>query len=355
MKTTVLDFVRDEIRNMQGYVSGEQPASGKYIKLNTNENPFQPSHRAIDAIHDAASSGLNVYPDALATAFRMVAAAHHAVQPENIICGNGSDDILTILTRTFVSPGHRIRVAYPSYILYRTLAAIQGAGTEEIHFDQEWNLPESFGDAGEALDLVFLPNPNSPSGTSIPLERLAKFANQLNCPLVVDEAYADFSRQSAVGLIDDHPNVIVTRTLSKSHALAGLRFGYGIASAELVSQMLKVKDSYNCDSLSIAGATAALADTQWLAEHVEQILKTREDLTRNLRRLGFEVTASDANFVWCRHPDHSAQSVYQTLKDNHILVRYMDYPNWGDGLRISVGTHNQISALITILQSIIGS
>lgn len=350
---STLDFVRRNIREMDGYVSGEQPAAGKYIKLNTNENPFSPSDRAIDAIHDAASNKLNVYPDASSSLFRRTAAELLGVEPANIICGNGSDDILTILTRTFVSPGTKVRIPYPSYILYRTLAEIQSASTEEVHFDNDWKLPVEFKQADENLSLVFLPNPNSPSGTTVSNDQILEIAKELNCPLVVDEAYADFASSNAIELFKECDNIIVTRTLSKSYGLAGLRFGFAIASEPVIEQLFKVKDSYNCDALSIAGATAAIADRPWFDENRKKILEIRGQLYEGLRQLGFETVPSEANFVWCRHPDHESRFLYEQLKQNRILVRFMDYPNWGDGLRISVGTENQISALFTILESII--
>ena len=160
-----LEFVRDEILAIRGYVSGEQPPVGKFIKLNTNENPFPPSNSVIKAIQQAATQGLNVYPDALANSFRICAAQMLGLEKDWILCGNGSDDLLTMLTRTFVSSGSTIRIPYPSYVLYRTLGQIQGARTEEIHFEKDWRLPSSFYENSSSVSLVFLPNPNSPSGT----------------------------------------------------------------------------------------------------------------------------------------------------------------------------------------------
>ncbi|MEC9093583.1 MAG: histidinol-phosphate transaminase [Planctomycetota bacterium] len=350
----IQDLVRDDILETPGYVSGEQPASGKFIKLNTNENPFPPSTKVIAALHEAVTQGLNVYPDASAKAFRISAAGLLGLQPENLICGNGSDDILTILTRTFVSAGSKIRIPYPSYVLYKTLAAIQGARTEEFKFEKDWSISSDFGKQDDDLKLVFLPNPNSPSGTVIDRDTLIEIASSLECPLVLDEAYADFAKSHAVDLVSRCENIIVTRTLSKSYALAGLRFGFAIAHPSIIEQLEKVKDSYNCDAISIAGATAAINDQSWLAENTEKIVNLRNDLWKELIRLGFEAVPSEANFIWCRHAGHSSKSLYEQLKQNHILVRYMDYPDWGDGLRVSVGTASQISALVTILESIIG-
>ena len=315
---TIQDSVRPEIRQMKGYVSGEQPAFGKFIKLNTNENPFAPSNKVIDAIHDSAAGKLNVYPDAMAKSFRIAAAEVLGVDQDWILCGNGSDDLLTIITRTFVSPESKIRIPYPSYVLYRTLADIQGAAIEEIQFDENWSLPETFGADDKDLSLVFLPNPNSPSGTVISPEGVLKLANSISCPLVVDEAYVDFAAANCLHLAKEASNIIVTRTLSKSYGLAGLRFGFAVANPETIAEMQKVKDSYNCDALAIAGATAAISDQHWLQGNIRIVKSLRGVMESELSKLGFEVQPSEANFVWCKHPDFDSKELYNKLKENHI-------------------------------------
>ena len=342
--------IRENIQRMKGYAPGEQPRVGKVIKLNTNENPFPPSDKVVQAIQQTATAALQRYPDAFATPFRIAAAQHWGVEPEWILAGNGSDDLLTILTRTFVGENEKIRYPYPSYVLYRTLAEIQGAEYDEVLFRKDWTLGPEWTAPMDGLRLMFLPNPNSPSGTRFSKEQIRDWADQITCPLVVDEAYADFSEESCVELVRDCKNVIVTRTLSKSYGLAGLRFGYLVAQPELVTQLAKVKDSYNCDTLSIAAATAALMDQDWLSQNLQSIQSNRKLLSQGLTQCGFEVQPSEANFVWCTHPKQHHQTLYQQLKDQGILVRYMDYPNWGDGLRISVGTSDQIQALLTVLQ-----
>ena len=200
------------------------------------------------------------------------------------------------------------------------------------------------------LRLVYLPNPNSPSGTLVSRDQILALADQLPCPLLVDEAYVDFAPTSCIDLPAINPKIMVSRTLSKSYALAGLRFGYLVADKEVIAMLRKVKDSYNTDSLSIAGATAAIDDQAWLKENVRRCNATRERLTRGLVELGFEVIPSHANFVWCTHPQKNAESLYQQLKANGILVRYMKYPGWGDGLRISVGTDPAIDAVLALLK-----
>ncbi len=357
--------VRPEIAAMKGYVPGEQPRGNEAVKLNTNENPYRASEAVYDAIRHEAEIGLSRYPNAVAQPFRIAAARLFDVEPDWIVCGNGSDDILTILTRTFVGQGDLLRLAYPSYILYGSLAELQGAYSEEIMFKPDWTLPRCFGRellrivpervsefVNAPLRLAFLPNPNSPTGTILSPERIEELAANLPCPLVVDEAYADFAGTSCIGLVKKHENIIVTRTLSKSYALAGLRFGFLIAQPQCIEQLMKAKDSYNCDSLSIAAATAAINDQDWLAENRRKIIATRQRLTQGMRQLGFTAPDSAANFTWNVHPDKavSHKAIYEYLKENGYLVRYMNYEHTGDGLRISVGTDEQIDRCLELIK-----
>jgi histidinol-phosphate aminotransferase len=269
------------------------------------------------------------------------------------MCGNGSDDILTIVTRAFVGQRQWLRLPYPSYVLYKSLAEIQGAQSEEIQFRDDWSLPDLFGAGRADLRLVFLPNPNSPSGTVLAPDRVLELAERLPCPLLVDEAYVDFAEDHCVRLVEQNEKIMVSRSFSKSYALAGLRFGFLIAQPQMIEQLLKVKDSYNCDALSIAGATAAIGDQQWQAENRAKIVRTRAALEAGLRELGFSVTPSQANFVWCTHAARPVKPLYEQLKTNRVLIRYMNYANWGDGLRISVGTDEQITACLGLLKGMI--
>ncbi len=347
------DFVRPEIGAMQGYVPGEQPPPGKFIKLNTNENPYPPSPAAVRAIVDVAERALARYPDPLGTAFRMRAADVLGVPPDWILCGNGSDDILTIVTRALVGQGDLLRLPYPSYILYRTLAELQGARFEQVHFASRLATDTRLHAHAPRLHLVFLPNPNSPSGTVVLPDQVLEVAQRLPCPLLVDEAYADFAETNCVALVAKCPKIMVARTLSKSYSLAGLRFGFLVAQPSLIAELVKVKDSYNCDALAIAGATAAMGDQAWRTENRGRILATRHRMEQALRVLGFTVVPSQANFVWCTHSERPLQPVYEKLKASHVLVRYMNYPEWGEGLRISVGTDEQIDACVDLLKAIL--
>lgn len=343
-------FLRPNISAMAGYTPGEQPQQDGIVKLNTNENPYPPSPRALEAMAELLRSDrLRKYPDPLGGAFRQSAAKVLGVEPDNFLIGNGSDDILTILTRAFVPEGGLIVSPTPSYLLYKTLADIQGARFEAVPFTPDWQLPspwpmrEVYSHKREA-NLTLVANPNSPTGTIVSNTALALLASKLHGPLVVDEAYADFAETNALELTR-LPNVIVTRTLSKSYSLAGLRFGFAIASSELIRELVKVKDSYNCDALSLAGAQAALEDQAYFQGTRAKIIATRSRMTAELRQLGFDVLPSHANFVWATRTDRPVKPIFEELKARKILVRYMNYASYGDGLRISVGSDPEIDRL----------
>ncbi len=336
---------------MAGYTPGEQPRDDGIIKLNTNENPYPPSPRALAAMAELLEGDrLRKYPDPLGTVFRQTAGRVLGVDPNCILIGNGSDDVLTILTRAFVPQDGLIVSPTPSYMLYKTLADIQGARLQTVPFTDDWSLPEPW--PLTQAHLTFVANPNSPTGTLVPFTRLEALANELQGPLVIDEAYVDFASAHALGLAR-LPNVIVTRSLSKSYSLAGLRFGFAVASADLVRELIKVKDSYNCDALSLAGAAAAIADQEYFRAARNKIIATRERLTTGLSELGFAVLPSHANFVWARRADRLVKTIYEELKKRKILVRYMNYPGHGDGLRVSVGSDPQIDRLLEEMRALI--
>ncbi len=346
-----LQSLRSAIRKMTGYVPGEQPRIDEYIKLNTNESPYPPSPRVREVIEEILKTDrLRKYPDPVGNAFRQKAGEVLGVDPDSILIGNGSDDILTILTRAFVPENGLIASPSPSYLLYRTLANIQGARFETVPFTPEWTLasPWPLRDA----HLTFVANPNSPSGTVVANKDLLALSQGLSGPLVIDEAYVDFAESNALPLCQE-ANIIITRTMSKSYALAGIRFGFGIARPELIRELLKVKDSYNCDVLSLAAATAAIGDQDYLRTIRQKILHTRKHLSQSLISLGFRVIPSQANFVFCQHPDRPAKPIYEELREHKILVRYMNYEGFDEGLRISVGTDEEIAKLLEELKRIL--
>ncbi|MBL8864206.1 MAG: histidinol-phosphate transaminase [Gemmataceae bacterium] len=347
-----MNGIRSNIRAMAGYVPGEQLNAPDIVKLNTNENPYPPSPRVFEALRAALTGDkLRKYPQPAGDDFRKAAGRVLGVDPDSILIGNGSDDILTILTRAFVPEGGLIASPTPSYILYKSLAEIQNAKFQMVPFTDDWTLPHPWPVTG--AHLTFLPNPNSPSGTCLRLPALERFADAIDGPLVLDEAYADFAEWNGLPLAKELPNVIVTRSFSKSYSLAGIRFGFAVADPAIVRELLKVKDSYNCDVLALAAATAAIEDQHYFADVRSRILATRGRMHAELSKLGFRVTSSQANFLWCRRADKPVKPIYEALKAKNVLVRYMNYAGYGDGLRISVGTDAEIDKLLAELRKIV--
>jgi histidinol-phosphate aminotransferase len=351
----MLTSLRPAIRAMAGYTPGEQPRDDGIVKLNTNENPYPPSPRVIAAIEEVLHNDkLRKYPDPLGTHFRQTAGRVLGVDPDGVLIGNGSDDVLTIITRAFVPEGGLVVSPTPTYLLYNTLADIQGARFESVPFVDGWRLPKPW--PIPDAHLTFVPNPNSPSGTMVALDALEQLSNELQGPLVIDEAYADFAEWNALAWkamrLTLLPNVIVTRSFSKSYSLAGLRLGFAVTAPTVVRELNKVKDSYNCDALSLAGGAAALDDQAYFQIIRAKVIATRERMQQTLPGLGFEVTPSHANFVWCTRKDRPVKAIFEELKKRNLLVRYMDYRPHGDGLRISVGTDAEIDRLFDELRRI---
>ena len=357
-----MSFFRPQVDRLSPYLPGEQPQESGWVKLNTNENPYPTSPRVAEAIAVAARR-LQVYPDPLGTAFRRAAAELFGVEPDWILPANGSDENLTLLLRSFIDPGDVVAFPYPSYILYETLTQIQGGTPQRLllNADWSWDLP-TVRPLIDRARLVIIPNPNSPSGNRWSDETLLSLVPPRGI-LVVDEAYGDFADQPHRMELLKADNaiakrIIVTRTLSKSYSLAGLRFGFAIAHPELIAGMRKVKDSYNCDALSLAAAEAALRDQPGMLANRAKILASRERLTVALRQRGFHVLPSQANFVWVTHPDGQHRARYESLKSQRVLVRYMRFPaalsipgdaGTVDGLRITIGTDAELDTLLRVL------
>ena len=345
-------MIRPSVSAMRGYLPGEQLNDPDIIKLNTNENPYPPSPRVFEAVQAALTGDrLRKYPQPMGDTFRRAASEVLGVAPDSILIGNGSDDILTILTRTFVPEGGRMAAPTPSYILYQSLAEIQGARFETVPFQPTWSVPTPW--PLKDTHLTFLANPNSPSGTALRPADVRTLAGQVPGMFVLDEAYADFGEDNGLALLPELPNLIVTRSFSKFYALAGIRFGIAIAAPAIIRELAKVKDTYNCDVLSLAAATAAIRDQGYYAGLRSKILATRGRLSVALAELGFQVTPSQTNFVWCRRADRPVQPIYEALKARKILVRYMNYAGYGDGLRITVGTPAEIESLLVALRAVI--
>jgi histidinol-phosphate aminotransferase len=346
-------FVRPDIERLAAYVPGEQPRDGSYIKLNTNENPYPPSPVVLDAIRANVNADLRLYPDPIATALRAKAAAVYGFPPEGILAGNGSDDLLTIVMRACAGPGDKVAYPCPTYSLYETLVAIQGATAVEVPFPEDFRLPvDRLAGQDHAVTLVC--NPNAPSGTLAPIGAIEELARNLRGLLVVDEAYADFASDTALPLARRHRNVIVLRTFSKSFSLCGLRIGLAFGHPDVIASLAKVKDSYNVNKLGLIAAESALGDYAWMEANAARVCSARDSLTEGLRKLGFHVLPSEANFVLARSRGRDARSLHEKLKERRVLVRYFDTPRLRDALRITVGTNDQIDTLLSVLEELAG-
>jgi histidinol-phosphate aminotransferase len=348
-----MSYFRPAIDAMTGYVPGEQPKSGiKIVKLNTNENPYPPSPKAMEVLQNIDADLLRRYPDPFAHEFCQAVSDVLGVPTDWIIVGNGSDDILNVLVRA-CAEGHDRSVVYPmpTYVLYPTLAAMQPAAVIEIPYPENFQLPiAELVKANGAI--TFIACPNAPSGHLVPLDDLRELARQVSGIVAIDEAYVDFAESSALPLVEEFENVIVLRTLSKGYALAGLRLGFGIANPKLLAGLFKVKDSYNIDAIAIAVGAAAMRDQEYLKACAAKVKISRAKLTIDLRNLGFKVIESHGNFVLATPPLGNAEAIYLALKERGILVRYFKQPRLNDKLRITVGTDRQNQELIEALGKI---
>jgi histidinol-phosphate aminotransferase len=339
------------VRATPPYVPGEQPPPGsRVIKLNTNENPYPPSPRVLEAMRQGVAESLRLYPDPDATALRRRAAAAYGIPVDAIVVGNGSDELLSLLVRAVVDPGGAVAYPVPTYSLYRTLVALQDARAIEVPYPDDWSVPPALARTGAPLTLLC--NPNAPSGTFVPIAQVAALARAVAGLLVVDEAYVDFAADHALGLLGTHPNVVVLRTLSKSFSLAGLRIGLAFAHPDVIAGLRTVKDSYNVSRLTQLGAEAALADLPAMQRNVARIRTTRAALTAGLEALGFAVPPSEANFVLARRGGCSMGPVAAALAARGILVRHFAVPGLDDALRITVGTDHEVAALLAALREV---
>jgi histidinol-phosphate aminotransferase len=331
---------------MDGYTPGEQPAPGeRVVKLNTNENPFPPSPKVMAAIREIEAELLRRYPNPTGDLFREACAKTIGVSKEMILCGNGSDDILTIATRTFVSPGGLLASPEPTYSLYPVLAKLEDAKFTAVPWGTDWSLPVEDLIATKA-DAIYLANPNAPSGTFVPPQQVAELASKFDGLLLVDEAYVDFAESNCLELVKEFSNLVVSRTFSKAYSLAGMRFGYAVAQEEVIEEMMKVKDSYNCDAISVIAATAAILDQEYARRSWEHVKAERQRLTAELQQMGWSVLPSHANFILTTVPGGRAKQAYLKLKQQGILVRFFDKPGLNDKIRITVGTGQENNALL---------
>jgi len=346
-----MSYFRSNIDALEPYVPGFQPKGGGFIKLNTNENPYPPAPSVFKTLRDFDPERLRLYPDPVSSRLRRKIAGTYGFAPENVIVGNGSDELLAMALRCFAGEGDQVLYPAPSYSLYGVLSRIQGAEPTEMPLDEDFGLSEEFIKAPARLK--FIASPNSPTGTVYPERSIERLADETDGVIVVDEAYADFSEETALRLAGNLPNVMVFRTFSKAYSLAGLRVGYAFGSPELIEGMMKIKDSYNMNTISALLAEAALDDQQYLQEKVGLIKAGREYLREQLEGLNFRVFPSGANFLFCRPPDSNAEMIFKELLKRKILIRFFDTPTLKDYLRISIGTSREMEALVIALKEIL--
>jgi len=345
-----MSYFRDNIISMPPYVPGEQPPAGSsVIKLNTNENPYPPSPKVIEAMAGFDPGRLRLYSDPMSTPVRMAAAEVFNMPPDWILVGNGSDDLLAMIVLACTGAGRPIAYAMPTYTLYRTLAQMQQAPLVELEYTEDYRLPADELIKADAA-VTFVASPNSPSGTLAPTNELDRLARGLNGLLVIDEAYCDFAAANALELVKTRGNTVVLRTLSKGYSLAGLRVGLAVGNPDILNVLIKVKDSYNLSTLSIELAAAALADQAYKNACCAKVVVSRTRLKAGLEKLGFYVWPSDSNFLLAKAPNGQARDIYESLKRTGILVRYFNQPRLDDSLRITVGTDEQNAVLLAALK-----
>jgi histidinol-phosphate aminotransferase len=342
--------------HLSPYVPGEQPRMADLVKLNTNEHPLGPSPRALDAIRAATADTLRLYPDPRATALRETLAAYHGVSPDQVFVGNGSDEVLAHAFAALLKQDGPLLFPDVTYSFYPVYCRLFDIAFETVPVDAA--LAVQVADYCRRAGAIILANPNAPTGIALSRAEIATLLQTRgDIPVVIDEAYVDFGAESAVPLVASHPNLLVVRTLSKSHALAGLRVGYALGDKALIEGLNRVKDSFNSyplDRLAQAGAIAAIADEAHFQLGRAAVIAGREQMTAGLRQLGFDVLPSAANFVFARHPSRAGKTLAAQLRERMIIVRHLDAPRTSDYLRISVGSIDQIERLLAALGEILG-
>ena len=350
------EFWSSRVRSLTPYTPGEQPKDRKFIKLNTNENPYPPSPAVTRAIQAAAGEPLRLYPDPEGSALRRTLAGLYGLGEDQVFVGNGSDEVLAMCFQAFFEPGRTVLFPDVTYSFYPVYAGLYGLDWREVPLDEDFGLrvADYLGSEGG----VVIANPNAPTGRALPLEDVRALAQgNPNCVVLVDEAYVDFGGESAVELVNQYPNLVVVQTMSKSRSLAGLRVGFALADANLIAALDTVKNSFNSytlDRLALAGGQAALEDTDYFRQTTDRIIATRDRTARRLEALGFAVCDSRANFLFISHPEAPAKTLMDGLRQRGILVRWWDKPRIANHLRVSVGTDEDMDALCRALEELIG-
>jgi histidinol-phosphate aminotransferase len=342
-------------QDLAPYVPGEQPRIPGLVKLNTNESPFGPSPKAIEAVRAAAADTLRLYPDPQSTRLREALAAYHKVAPEQVFVGNGSDEVLAHAFAALLKQPESVRFPDITYSFYPVWCRLLGIDYDAVPLDAEMRI--CIDDYLRRSGPVIIANPNAPTGIALPRTEILRLVRgRAGAAVVIDEAYVDFGAETAVPLVQDHPNLLVVQTMSKSRALAGLRVGYAIGEAGLIEALTRVKDSFNSYPLgrpAQAGALASLEDEAYFQQSRAAIMRNRARLTGALHQLGFEVLPSSANFVFARHRQHSGQALAASLRERAVLVRHFSAPRIADFLRITVGSNLELDRLVEALSAIL--
>ncbi len=351
-------LIRPLVRGLHPYIPGEQPKIQGLIKLNTNESPYPPSPRVLKAVKAAVDARLRLYPNPTAQPLRERLAELHRCNPENIIIGNGSDELLAMAVRAFVEPKSSVQYFTPSYSLYPVLADIHNAGKGAVALQPDFGIPTvSSLKRGKRWDfraaLTFVTTPNAPSGCGYETSQLEELCRAQNGVVVLDEAYVDFAAQNALELAFKYPHVLVARTFSKAYSLCFQRVGYFVGHPELIGALDKIRDSYNVNGLGQLAALATLNDLPYYRANFRRIIATRDGLSAGLRGLGFDVFPSQTNFVLARPPKFPAKEWLEKLRDRRILVRWFNQPEVRDYLRITVGTPEEAEALLEAAKDVL--
>ena len=343
------------VRNLSPYVPGEQPRLPDLVKLNTNESPFGPSPKAIEAIRAAAADTLRLYPDPRSTQLREALAAYHEVLPEQVFVGNGSDEVLAHAFAALLKQSASVRFPDVTYSFYPVYCRLLGIDWAAVPLDAAMRLRVE--DYLDRPGPVIIANPNAPTGTALPRAEIAKLVQgRCESAVVIDEAYVDFGAETAVPLVQDHTNLLVVQTMSKSRALAGLRVGYAIGDAGLIEALDRVKDSFNSYPLgrpAQAGAIASLEDAPFFEASRSAIMHNRARLAMALSRFGFESLPSSANFVFARHHRQSGAMLARALQERAVLVRHFPAARISDFLRITVGSEPELDRLFEALSEVL--
>jgi histidinol-phosphate aminotransferase len=343
------------VRELVPYTPGEQPKVANLIKLNTNENPYPPSPLALNAMQEAVNESLRLYPDPDASALKQAIANYYGVEHSQVFVGNGSDEVLAHAFMSFFKQNQPILFPDISYSFYKVYAGLYEVEYQTIALNEQFQI--NVADYHANNGGIIFPNPNAPTGCVLPLADIEKLLQaNTHSVVIVDEAYIDFGGQSAISLVNQYPQLLVTQTLSKSRSLAGLRVGLAIGQAHLIEALERVKNSFNSypmDKVAIAGGVAAFEDKAYFAQTCQAIIESREQLATQLSNLGLEVLPSAANFVFVRHPQHDAATIALALRQKAIIVRHFKLPRIEQFLRITVGKPSENDALIKALTLIL--